>query len=310
MDASLFEAGASQGTVRPSVPKPGRLAEKRDLILVLALLAAWMLDLTVAAVFLYRRSPAAAFFLLAAAMVALAAAIILALRHRRQAAIAWHVMAPAFLVHCGLLIAALVFALLRPMQVFAMDRFALYQVAPFADGTARFAALSRPLPDGRVFLSPIDALILLRLQNRTAQPRLLRDYRVEGYIGGRWQALCEVAFAPNPPYYLSSTASAREIVLTPLAPPAANKTLAPRQARIFWTAWTCPERCSLTAPGLRLIVTEQGGHSETIGFPLQDGGPGLRADFGIGGQLALDPDRQTLYGRRDCASDRRNSRLW
>src|SRR5436305_197280 len=83
-------------------------------------------------------------------------------------------------------------------------------------GTFRVAALSE-LPDGQTFLSPIDALILLKLRNAASQPKTLRDYKIEAWTESGWQALCQVPFGPNPPYYLFTRARAREIVLTPLA---------------------------------------------------------------------------------------------
>jgi hypothetical protein len=79
---------------------------------------------------------------------------------------------------------------------FAVDKFAVYQIDGFADGAARLASLSKPLMDGRVFISPIDVLVLLQVRNAASQTKQIRDTKMEGFIAGEWQPLCRVRLAP------------------------------------------------------------------------------------------------------------------
>jgi hypothetical protein len=59
-----------------------------------------------------------------------------------------------------------------------LDKFAFYQVGTFQDGTARFASLSGALPDGQVFVSPMDLLLLLQIRSAAGEPMHIRATRL------------------------------------------------------------------------------------------------------------------------------------
>jgi len=289
-----------------------RALEKSHLMLITALLAAWALDLGVLAVFLVKYHAAAAYSLAGAVLAILGAAALLELGRRRRVRIAWGGLLPLALVHLTFLSVAAWLAA-GSGRGSIIENYALYQVDPFPDGTARFAALSK-LPDGQTFVSPIDALILLKLRNGAQQN--IRDYRIEAWTGNGWQALCQVPFAPNPPYYLFTPARAREIVLTPPALKGPEGSIAPRQASIFWSAWSCSQKCDLAAAPLRLTTIDRDAREENILFPSNRklDGAALPSGLDIGGVLDLDGTKERLYGRKSCASPagmRRHARaLW
>ncbi len=294
-----------------------RTLEKSELTLVRALLAAWILNLGVLAGFLLKYNSVAAFSLGGAIAAALGAGIALNLRHRRQhhAAIRWRVLLPMALAH-AVFLSVVAWLMLMPGRGFVIENFALYQVDPFSDGTARFAALSE-LPDGQTFLSSIDALVLLKLRNDASDPKVIRDYAVEAWTGSGWQPLCPVTFAPNPPYYLFTRARAREVVLTPLALKGPETAIAPRQASTFWSAWSCPQKCDLAATPLRLAITDRNAQRQTALFPSDHKADGVSLPSGldIGGGLDLDVAKEKLYGRKNCADQistrrRRGATLW
>jgi hypothetical protein len=282
-----------------------------DLRLVLALATAWGLDLLVLAVFLHRRHAPAAYSLAGAVLVLLAAGIWLGLR--RQIRITSPVLLTPMLVH-GLLVAIAAWLVLAPGRGFAIDNYALYQVDPFPDGTARFAALSE-LPGGQTFLSPIDALVLLKVRNTASGQGAIQDYRIEAWTGAAWQPLCRVPFAPNPPYYLFTPTRAREIVLTPLVLRGPDGTIAPGQASTFWSAWSCPQKCDLAVRPKRLILTDANAHRTVIPFPSDQrtDGTALPSGMDIGGVLDLDVTKEKIYGRCADVSGARRGRagaLW
>jgi hypothetical protein len=302
---------------RPAGPlgtgTPGQLFEATDRTLILALLAAWGLNLAALAVFLHRYSSAAAYCLAGTIMVLLGAGALLKHRRRNQATIAGRGLLLLVLGHLAFLSAAAWLAL-APTRGFIIDNFALYQVDPFADGTARFAALSE-LPDGQAFLSPIDALVLLKVRNGAAGAKRIRDYRVEAWTGSGWQPLCQVSFAPNPPYYLFSRERAREVALTPLAIKGPEEAIAPGQASTFWSGWSCPQKCDLAAIPLRLMITGPDARTEIVPFPSdhKSDGTALPSGLDIGGVLDLDGTKEKIYGRNSCARfarARRAGALW
>jgi hypothetical protein len=278
-----------------------RVLEKSHLTLIYALLAAWALDLGALAVFLVKYHAAVAYSLAGAVLAVLGAAAIVEFRRRNRIRIAWGLLLPLALVHLAFLSAAAWLAW-APARGSIIENYALYQVDPFPDGTARFAALSE-LPDGQTFLSPIDALILLKLRNGASQPKMIRDYKVEAWTESGWQSLCQVPFAPNPPYYLFTRARAREIVLTPLALKGAEDAIAPRQASLFWSAWSCAQKCDLAAVPLRLKTIDRDGREESILFPSnrRPDGSALPSGLDIGGVLDLDMAKEKIYGRNRCA---------
>lgn len=286
------------------------LLEKSDLAWIDLLLAAWILDLAVLAAFLHKANSIAALCILAAILVAAAAGLTLEVRHRRQnrACIVWAVIGPMILVHLALLSGAAISRFLPLSHDYSVDKFALYQVGDFSDGTARFASLSKPLTDGRVFISPIDVLILLQVRNMTAEVKQIRDYKIDGFIADRWRPLCRVPLAPNPPYYLSTRSTARELILTPFAPERGPGAMAPGQARTFWSAWTCPQKCDLAKTRLRVTVTDQKARREAIEFSSGGAMPAKAFDaatgIGIGDDLDLDAQRGAEYVRGYCANAR------
>ena len=279
---------------------------KSDLAWIDVLLAAWILDLAVLLVFLLKTNAIAAACVAAAILVAVAAGLTLEYRHRRQnrTDVVWTVIGPLILVHLALLSGAAISCLFPLRHDFSLDKFTLYQVGDFPDGTARFASLSKPLTDGRVFISPIDVLILLQVRNVTAETKQIRDYKIDGFIGGHWQSLCRVPLAPNPPYYLSARATARELILTPFVPGRAPAAMAPGHSGAFWSAWTCPQKCDLAKTKLRVTLTDQKARRESIEF--SSGGPAKAFDvstgIGIGDDLDLDAERGAEYVRDHCAS--------
>jgi hypothetical protein len=291
-----------------------RALEKTHLTLITALMAAWALDLGTLAVFLYKYRTAAAYSLVGAILAALGAAALVEFRRRNRVRIAWSSLLPLALVHLAFLFAAAWLAW-APGGGSVIENYALYQVDPFSDGTARFAALSE-LPDGQTFLSPIDALILLKVRNAASRPKIIRDYKLEAWTESGWQSLCQVPFAPNPPYYLFTPARAREIVLTPLALKGPEGPIAPRQDSLFWSAWSCPQKCDLAAAPLRLKMIDRDAREESILFPSnrKPDGAALPSGLDIGGVLDLDGTKEKLYGRKSCASPagvrRRAHTLW
>jgi hypothetical protein len=143
---------------------------------------------------------------------------------------------------------------------------------------------------------------------------MIRDYKVEAWTESGWQSLCQVPFAPNPPYYLFTRARAREIVLTPLALKGPEGPIAPRQASLFWSAWSCAQKCDLAAAPLRLKTIDRDGREESVLFPSnrKPDGSALPSGLDIGGVLDLDGTKEKLYGRKSCASPvrRRARTLW
>ena len=286
--------------------------EKSHLTLIAALLAAWALDLGTLAVFLAKYHAAAAYSLAGAVLAVLSAAALLEFRRRNRVRIARGALLPLALVHLAFLSAAAWLAA-GSGHGSVIENYALYQVDPFPDGTARFAALSE-LPDGQTFLSPIDALILLKLRNGAQQPKIIRDYKIEVWTGSGWQSLCQVPFAPNPPYYLFTPARAREIVLTPLALKGPQNPIAAGKTSLFWSAWSCPQKCDLAAAPLRLKTIDRDAREENILFPSnrKPDGAALPSGLDIAGVLDLDGTKERLYGRKSCASPvrRRAHTLW
>lgn len=278
-----------------------RSLEKNDLALIRAVLAVWALDLGALAAFLHQYNSPATVCLAGAVLVVLGMAALLEVRHRRRTAIALRVLMLLAVIHLVFLSAASWLAW-APRRGFVVENFALYQVDPFPDGTARFAALSQ-LPNGQSFLAPIDALVLLKLRNAGPQSKIVRGYKLEAWTGNGWQALCRVPFAPNPPYYLFTPARAREIVLTPLAIKGFEGSLAPRQDRVFWSAWACPQKCDLAATPLRLKLTDRYAREEIVPFPSnrKADGAALPSGLDIGGVLDLDAAKERIYGRDSCA---------
>jgi hypothetical protein len=127
---------------------------------------------------------------------------------------------------------------------------------------------------------------------------------MEGLIGGQWQPLCRVPLAPNPPYYLSTRARAREVVLSPFISGANDAAIKPGGTKIFWSGWACSRKCDLATAQLRLTLTDLVGHGETVEFPSGDSPPGkgfdVQAGVGLGGVLSLDPQKETIRERRSC----------
>ena len=291
-----------------------RALEKSHLMLITALLAAWALDLGVLAGFLVKYHAAAAYSLAGAVLAVLGAAALLELRRRNRVRIARGALLPLALVHLAFLSVAAWLAA-GSGRGSVIENYALYQVDPFPDGTARFAALSK-LPDGQTFLSPIDALILLKLRNGAGQPKVIRDYKIEAWTGSGWQSLCQVPFAPHPPYYLFTPARAREIVLTPLALKGPENPIAAGKASLFWSAWSCPQKCDLAAAPLRLKTIDRDAREENILFPSnrKPDGAALPSGLDIAGVVDLDATKERLYGRKSCAGRagmRRHARaLW
>jgi hypothetical protein len=260
------------------------------------------LDLGTLAVFLAKFHAAAAYSLAGAVLAVLSAAALLEFRRRNRVRIARGVLLPLALVHLAFLSAAAWLAA-GSGRGSVIENYALYQVDPFPDGTARFAALSK-LPDGQTFLSPIDALILLKLRNGAGQPKVIRDYKIEAWTGSGWQSLCQVPFAPHPPYYLFTPARAREIVLTPLALKGPENPIAAGKASLFWSAWSCPQKCDLAAAPLRLKTIDRDAREENILFPSngKPDGAALPSGLDIAGVVDLDATKERLYGRKSCAS--------
>ena len=277
-----------------------RALEKNHLMLITALLAVWALDLGALAFFLIKYHAPAAYSLAGAVLAILGA--LLELGRRGRVRIAWGVLLPLALVHLAFLSAAAWLAA-GSGRGSVIENYALYQVDPFPDGTARFAALSK-LPDGQTFLSPIDALILLKLRNGAQQPKIIRDYKIEVWTGSGWQSLCQVPFAPHPPYYLFTPARAREIVLTPLALKGPENPIAAGKASLFWSAWSCPQKCDLAAAPLRLKTIDRDAREENILFPSnrKPDGAALPSGLDIAGVVDLDATKERLYGRKSCAS--------
>jgi hypothetical protein len=267
------------------------------------------------AVFLHSHHLLAAYSLGGAVLALIAAAALLELRRRQHdpGAITGSVILPPALVHAAFLSVA-AWLVLVPGRGLAIENYALYQVDPFPDGTARFAALSE-LPGGQTFLSPIDAMVLLKLRNGARGPATIGDYRIEAWSGSAWRPLCRVPFAPNPPYYLFTRSRAREILLTPLALNGPHRAMAPRQSTTFWSAWSCPRKCDLAATPLRLVMTDQGARETVIPFPSnrRPDGTALPSGLDIGGVLDLDVEKEKIYGRNRCAElmgVRRARALW
>ncbi|HET7086097.1 MAG TPA: hypothetical protein VFI23_15080 [Rhizomicrobium sp.] len=279
--------------------------------MIRALLAAWILDLAAAALFLYRQNPGAANCLLAALAVTLAGGLWLELRHRRESMPGWGGVTTLAAVEVALLAAA-VWLAVSPPRSFRIENFAVYQVDAFPDGGARFVSVAGPLPGGQMFVSPIDALVLLRIRNTGSEPAPLRDYGLEALDGNGWQALCQVRFAPNPPYYLSTRQRAREVVLEPLSLEEPGGVLLPSQERIFWSAWTCPQKCNLADTRLRLVAAGSDARGRRIEFPRpgETAGAGFPSGLDIGGVLDLDAAKETLYPRDVCAKRPRAATLW
>src|SRR5689334_1090528 len=187
MASSTWSPRAGLGWLR----RQSRFLDQTDLVVIRALLAAWILDLAVTALFLRQQNDGAAFCLWAAMAVSLAGWLWLELRHRRKAVIALAGVGVLALAELVLVAAAIVLMSSAP-QGLRIEKFAIYQVDAFPDVGARFVSVAGPLPDGQVFVSPIDALVLLRIRNTDSEPAALRDYGLEAFNGAGWQALCPV----------------------------------------------------------------------------------------------------------------------